>query len=69
MAEKEVELTLKWENNKSFEMTETSNGVTKTVIKTEENDHLADMWQSTSTACLDYMDAVLRMIGGEMAQP
>ncbi len=69
MAENEVKLTLKWENNSHFEMTEKSDGVTKTVIRTEENDHLTDMWASTSAACKDYLDAVLRKIGGEMAQP
>ncbi len=66
MAEKEIEITLKWENNVSFEMTTKEDGGQRTVVKADENGHIGDIWPHLEGICKLYILKILKEIGDEM---
>lgn len=70
MAEKELELTLTWENNKLFKAVAKEPGDDPvTVIHVDENGSFADMWYHISAAMSSYFSKVLTTIGDDMKKP
>lgn len=67
MAAKELELTLKWENGVSFEMTSKRDaGDTSTVVMLDENGQLDTLWPNIHKICRTFFIAQLTSIGDEM---
>ncbi len=67
MAEKEIEITLKWENDVSFSMkAKVGQNLPIVVIMTDENSHLADNWGNIASICQNYFAKTLKLIGDEM---
>lgn len=67
MAESELEIKFKWENNVSFEMLSKRDAeAVQTVVKADENTHLALIWSSLQSICQAYFQAELKKIGDEM---
>lgn len=67
MAAKELELTLKWENGVSFEMTTKRDAeAVSTVVKLDENGQIANLWPNIHKICQTFFLAELTTIGTEM---
>jgi len=66
MSTLEIELT--WENNISFKMrARTDKGNWVTILETDENQHLASVWDNYVTGiCKGYLETKLAQIGNEM---
>jgi hypothetical protein len=60
-------LKLKWENAKSFEMTE-DDGKTISIVKVEENGNIGVVWPHVKAICTEYFNSKVDAIGQEMAQ-
>lgn len=69
MALNVVTIKLKWENEKSFEMTEDATGEVISIIKVEENGHISNIWPQIKTICTNYFGIQMDKIGVEMALP
>lgn len=67
MAQNEIELTFKWENTVTFEVTARDNGSPLTIIKMDENDDIANLWPAASDLVERYMKSLMARIGKEMA--
>ena len=68
MAQKVREIKISWENQDSFKMqTRLDGGNWLTIIETDENGHLATLWNSgIELLCKTYFDEALKVIGSEM---
>ena len=67
MAEHEYELTLKWENEKSFQMTAKKDAEEKfTVVKMDENNSISLVWPHVSAIIRGYFNKITGEIGTEM---
>jgi len=70
VAEHEIEITLKWENNVSFEATtKVDTGEVLTLAKLDENGEIATLWPAMSDLVERYIKSLMTRIGKEMAQP
>lgn len=70
MAEHEIEIVLKWENNKSFTATtKEDDGAVLSLAKMDENGQIATLWPSQADCLERYIRALMARIGKEMAQP
>lgn len=70
MAEHEVEITLKWENNVSFRVTtKEDDGSVLTLSCMDENGVIATLWPAESDKMERYIRSLMARIGKEMAQP
>lgn len=67
MAESELEIIFKWENNVSFEMTTKRDaGDISTVVQLDENGHIKELWPSVQSICQTFFSKELKTIGDEM---
>ena len=70
MADHEIELTLKWENSVSFEMTTKEDaGPVLTIIKMDENGHISALWPAATDLVEKHIRVLMKRIGEEMAAP
>lgn len=70
MAEHEIEITLKWENNVSFEATtKEDDGAVLSLARMDENGQIAILWPSQSDCLERYIKSIMARIGKEMAEP
>lgn len=68
MAATRIRVDIEWENNESFEITaKEDSGNALTVIKADENGHLAALWSSYTDIMERYIKAVMARVGKEMA--
>ncbi len=66
--EKIIRITLRWENNKFFEMKQKEeNNPDNVVIHVDEDGHITDDWGSISRICSDALTRHLKQVGDEMA--
>ena len=67
MAEKTLVLKLTWENEDSFQMTsKLDDDVTVTIVKSDENNHLAETWPHIENIIRLYFQKRITEIGNEM---
>ena len=67
MAEQEMEVTFKWENDNFFSMDTKKNDDPKIIdIKVEENAHIYQVWPTIQKACVIRLTQILSDIGEEM---
>lgn len=65
--ENEAEITLAWENNVGFCMTQKVNSdPEKIIIKLEENGDIASLWPHIEDACQQFFNNLLSKIGSDM---
>lgn len=70
MAEQEIELVLKWENQKSFEMTWKKNSEDViSITKNEEQGSIKILWPDIVSICKAQFNRDLEVIGEEMKAP
>lgn len=70
MAENEIEVTIKWENGVTFEMTWKENdGPVLTLVKVDENGCIKEMWSAITDVVERCLKATMARIGKDMAQP
>ena len=70
MAEGEIEVMLKWENGKSFEMTQKHAEATViTVVRMEENGNIKRLWEHVEAICKEDFARHLAEIGEQMKAP
>jgi len=63
----EIEITLKYENRKSFEMTRKLNSdAAVSIIKVEENGCLAELFDHAAEYCMKQFNHDIATISGEM---
>ena len=68
MAETKIELEIKWENNKVFQVLARENGgEIKIVVKAEENGDLTTLWSAFTDVMERYIKTLMARIGKEMA--
>ncbi|KKM60905.1 hypothetical protein LCGC14_1537110 [marine sediment metagenome] len=67
MAQNEIELTIKWENNVAFEVTIKDNQHTLTLVKMEENGDIAHLWPSATDLMERFIKRTMERIGKEMS--
>lgn len=69
MAETEIEILIKWENNVSFEVTAKENdGPTLTIVKADENGQITILWPALTDVMERYIKAIMARIGQEMSK-
>ena len=67
MAQKELELTLTWENTVSFKLVaKKDGGAAKTIVSLDENGKLGSLWDHVQHICTSYFNAEMDDIGAEM---
>ncbi|KKM86965.1 hypothetical protein LCGC14_1273690 [marine sediment metagenome] len=67
MAETELEIMVRWENNESFEVTiKEDDGELLTLIKMDENGNISALWPHASAVVAKYIEDLLVRIGAEM---
>jgi len=67
MAEQEIKIFLKWENNNFFKLETKKNEDPKvTDIRIEENAKIEVIWSAIQSACLSRVNQILSDIGEEM---
>ena len=73
MPDKQLEITLRWENQKHFTMEVQDGGQGQgpkiTVVKAEEDGQISILWDYIQGACERYFKAKLGEIGVEMKKP
>ena len=70
MAVTRIRVDIKWENGVDFEVTSKEDDATSlTVVKADENGHLALLWPSYTDTVERYVKAVMARVGAEMKQP
>ena len=63
----EVEITIKWQNDGYFEMSQkVDNGDPIVDIRVEENGDIAGQWGAITKICRNCIDRVLKQAGDEM---
>lgn len=68
MAATRIRVDIEWENNVGFEITAKEGaGSVLTVIKADENGHLAELWSSYTDIVERYIKAIMARVGREMA--
>jgi len=69
MAEQEMEVTFKWENDVFFSMSTRKNQDERiTDIRIEENAHIDTIWSAIQSACIGRVSQILSDIGKEMKE-
>ena len=68
MAEQELEMTFKWENDESFEVIIQEDGEPKTLVKMDENGDIASLWSSVSDLLERYIKSLMTRIGKDMQE-
>lgn len=70
MASTRIRIDIEWENGKDFEITTKENDASAlTVVKADENGHLAALWSSYTDTVERYVKAIMARVGAEMKQP
>ena len=69
MAQTQVEVIFKWENNKKIEVEAKEGSNTITVLRVDENGHLAEMMPAVLDLVERYIKALLTRVAKDMAQP
>ncbi len=67
MAQNEVELTFKWENDVVFEVDIRDNQHALTLVKMEENGQISELWPAASDLMERYVKSLMARIGQDMA--
>lgn len=68
MAEKTITFKLKWENQKEFAFTCDNGEADVTVVKVEENGHIALLWHHVETICTTFFQEKIAEVGKEMKE-
>jgi hypothetical protein len=67
MALKKIVMTVKWENQKSFQLDAKEDDLTDiTIVKVEEDGCIKELWSNVEAICRIYLDKTLKEIGDEM---
>lgn len=67
MAIRQIDITLKWENQKFFEMTQKEDANPKiTTIRVEENSDIGGLWQNIANICQNDFARHIARAGDEM---
>jgi len=66
MAEQEITFKVKWENGSHFTLSCDNGEEDKTVVKVEENGHIASLWPSVEAICTTFFLEKIQAVGAEM---
>jgi hypothetical protein len=69
MTEKTITFKFKYENNKEFSFTCDNGEEDITIVKVEENGHLAELWPDVESICQKFFHQKLTDVGREMQMP